>query len=58
MYYKRELEDKIKVYIDKPKTIAVLGPRQVGKTTLLKKIYIERNKFALNLKNMYNFILK
>ena len=58
MYYKRELEDKIKTYIDKPEIIAVLGPRQVGKTTLLKEIYIERNKFAPNLKNMYNFILK
>ena len=41
MYYKRELEDKIKAYIDKPEIIAVLGPRQVGKTTLLKKIYEE-----------------
>ena len=41
MYYKRDLEDKIKAYIDKPEIIAVLGPRQVGKTTLLKKIYEE-----------------
>jgi len=41
MYYKRELEDKIKAYLDKPEIIAVLGPRQVGKTTLLKKIYEE-----------------
>ncbi len=41
MYYKRDLEEKIKAYIDKPEIIAVLGPRQVGKTTLLKKIYEE-----------------
>ena len=38
MYYKRELEDKIKAYIDKPEIIAVLEPRQVGKTTPSKKI--------------------
>jgi len=39
MYYPRELENKINKYLDKPEIIAVKGPRQAGKTTLLKKIY-------------------
>ncbi len=42
MYLKRELEDKIKQYLKSPEIIAVLGSRQVGKTTLLKKIYSEQ----------------
>ena len=40
MYLKRELEDKIKQYLKSPEIIAVFGSRQVGKTTLLKKIYL------------------
>ena len=39
MYYKRDLEDKIERYIDTPEIIAIFGPRQVGKTTLLKHFY-------------------
>ena len=39
MYYKRSLEDKIVRYLEKPEIIAILGPRQVGKTTLLKHFY-------------------
>ena len=39
MYVKRDLEDKIFRYLDSPEIIAVLGARQVGKTTLLKQIY-------------------
>ena len=38
MYFKRMLEEKIDRYLDRPEMIAVLGPRQVGKTTLLKHI--------------------
>jgi len=44
MYLKRELEDKIKQYLKSPEIIAVFGSRQVGKTTLLKKIYSEQEK--------------
>jgi len=39
MYYKREIEEKIYKYIDAKEIIAIFGPRQVGKTTLLKEIY-------------------
>ncbi len=39
MYFKRDLEDKIVKYMDRDEIIAVFGPRQVGKTTLLKHIY-------------------
>jgi predicted AAA+ superfamily ATPase len=39
MYYKRDLEFKIEKYLKTPEIIAIFGPRQVGKTTLLKEIY-------------------
>jgi len=39
MYYKRELEKKIEPYLKSPEIIAIFGPRQVGKTTLLKELY-------------------
>ncbi|MEA3492280.1 MAG: ATP-binding protein [Campylobacterota bacterium] len=39
MYYKRDLESKIEGYLESPEIIAIFGPRQVGKTTLLREIY-------------------
>ena len=39
MYYKRDLEVTIDRYLGTPEIIAVFGPRQVGKTTLLKRIH-------------------
>ncbi|MFZ3073839.1 MAG: ATP-binding protein [Minisyncoccales bacterium] len=39
MYIERKLEGKILRYLEKPEIIAVLGPRQCGKTTMLKKIF-------------------
>ena len=39
MYYKREIESKIEQYLASPEIIAIFGPRQVGKTTLLKELY-------------------
>ena len=38
-YIKRDMENRIKENLDKPEIIAILGPRQSGKTTLLKHIY-------------------
>ncbi|MCL5674209.1 MAG: ATP-binding protein [Candidatus Omnitrophica bacterium] len=38
MYIKRTLEGKIRNYLDKPEILAIIGPRQSGKTTLLKKV--------------------
>ncbi len=43
MYYKRELEEKIEEYLERPEIIAIFGPRQVGKTTLLKELYCRVN---------------
>lgn len=39
MYYKRDLEEKIENYLKTQEIIAIFGPRQVGKTTLLKHFY-------------------
>lgn len=39
MYIKRKLEDTILKYISTPEIIAIVGARQSGKTTILKKIY-------------------
>lgn len=39
MYIKRDIEDGVKKYIRKPEIIAVVGPRQSGKTTLLKQLF-------------------
>ena len=39
MYYKRDLELKIERYLESSEIIAIFGPRQVGKTTLLKEFY-------------------
>lgn len=39
MHIKRDIEDGVKKYIHKPEIIAVVGPRQSGKTTLLKQLF-------------------
>lgn len=39
LYIKRKLEETILRYIDSPEIIAVVGPRQSGKTTLLSHIF-------------------
>jgi len=49
MYYKRKLENTILEYLDKKEILAIVGPRQSGKTTLLKKIQIGlKNSVFLN----------
>lgn len=72
MYIKRKLEDKIKSYLNKPEILAVIGPRQSGKTTLLKQIakplkkakYIDfedrdtLNLFNDDIKTFYNLHVK
>lgn len=40
-YVKRDLEDEIWRYMDSPEILAVVGPRQAGKTTLLYKVHSE-----------------
>lgn len=39
MYIKRDLEDKIRNYLNSPEIIIILGPRQSGKSTLLQNIF-------------------
>lgn len=39
IYIKRRLEEKIRKYLPKKEVLAVIGPRQSGKTTLLKRIF-------------------
>ena len=43
MMYKRSIEDDIKKHFFQKKVIVLYGPRQVGKTTLVKKLYDEYN---------------
>lgn len=46
MYIKRKLEDTILKYLSAPEIIAIIGARQSGKTTLLKKLYSNVEKEA------------
>lgn len=39
MYIKRKIEDDILKYLQRPEILAIVGPRQCGKTTLMRKIY-------------------
>ena len=39
IYIERELEKKIRKLLDAPEIIAILGARQVGKTTLMSRIF-------------------
>ena len=50
-YYKRKLEDKINKFIKRREIIGIRGPRQTGKTTLLKIIEkkIKGDKAFINL---------
>jgi len=38
-YIKRDLEQRVLEHLDKPEVIAILGPRQSGKTTLMRRIF-------------------
>ena len=39
MYVKRKIENDILRYLSRPEVLAIVGPRQCGKTTTLKRIY-------------------
>jgi len=41
MYIKRKIEGTILKYLDSPEIIAIVGPRQCGKSTVLRKIMVE-----------------
>ncbi len=40
-YVRRDIEDDIQRYMDSPEILAIIGPRQAGKTTLFYKIHSE-----------------
>ena len=44
MYVHRILETELKKYLKKKEILAVVGPRQSGKTTLLKQIFKDLDK--------------
>jgi len=44
IYIPRELEQKIRKYLNKREIVAVVGPRQCGKTTLIKHIFKDLSK--------------
>ena len=44
MYIKRKIEAEIIGYLKRPEIIALIGPRQCGKTTTIKKIYNDLKK--------------
>lgn len=43
-YYPRDLESTIEKYIEKPEIIAIKGPRQTGKTTLMRHLLDKYSK--------------
>lgn len=47
-YVKRELEEELREYLDSPEILAVVGPRQAGKTTLFQKLNkeLENSKYV------------
>jgi len=52
--FPRDILEEINLYLDKKEILAVIGPRQSGKTTLLKiilnQISSKKNRFLLLLK--------
>ena len=58
MYIKRKLEKTILRYLKNPEILAVVGPRQSGKTTLLKKIQINlKNSIFISFEDIDNLAL-
>ena len=39
MYVRRTLEMKVRKFLKRPEILAIIGPRQAGKTTLMKMIH-------------------
>jgi len=53
MYFHRHLEDSIRKYQQIFPIIAILGPRQCGKSTLIKQLFSpEKNSIYLDLQNL------
>lgn len=58
MYIKRKLEGTILRYLKSPEILAIVGPRQSGKTTLLKKIQSNlKNSIFINFEDVNNLAL-
>lgn len=49
MYIKRFLEEKVRKYLNRKEIIAIVGPRQSGKTTMMKEIFKDlKNSFLID----------
>jgi predicted AAA+ superfamily ATPase len=59
MHIQRQLEDKIKLYAKHFPAVAILGPRQAGKTTLAQHIIEtnEKESIYLDLENPSDFAI-
>jgi len=53
MYIHRELEKEISPFLNRKEVIAIIGPRQAGKTTFIK--YLEKNLKAKRKNGAYFF---
>jgi len=64
MYIPRALETKLRAYLDKPEIIAIIGPRQAGKTTLMHKVYDDLKNAVFitfeeqDIKNLFDHSIK
>ncbi|MEW6408241.1 MAG: ATP-binding protein [Patescibacteria group bacterium] len=47
MYFKRNLEETFLKYLEAPEIIAIVGPRQSGKTTMIRHLLKDRENAAL-----------
>lgn len=47
-YIRRIMEERLKAYVKTNKAVLVTGPRQVGKTTLLKEVFPDRSYVSLD----------
>ena len=57
-YVKRKLEDTILKYLKTPEIIAVVGPRQSGKTTMLRRLYESLQRAVFSFLPSTRLILK
>ena len=57
-YVPRELEKNIEKWLDKKQILVIRGPRQCGKTTLLKQLKNKYEKKGVSLKNIHEFTME
>ena len=63
IFIKRKIDTKIQAYLDLPEILAIVGPRQSGKTTYLQHLLQQRDGFYLSFEdrdalNLFNTNIK